>query len=71
MLIAIVPQSLARISHRKKLGLGTFTLYEYNPTGGEDFDVYVMDTGINIHHVKFKGRAPGARPSFGMTLTRT
>ena len=53
----VIPQGLARLSHRGKLGLGTFTLYEYDPTGGEGVDVYVVDTGINIHHVEFEGRA--------------
>ncbi len=50
-------QGLARISHRAKLTLGTFTKYEYDPAGGEGVDVYVIDTGININHVEFEGRA--------------
>ncbi|KAG9307703.1 hypothetical protein G9A89_023268 [Geosiphon pyriformis] len=32
----------------------TFTFHE---TGGQGVDVYVIDTGINIHHVDFEGRA--------------
>ena len=56
-------QGLARISHRKRLGLGTFTLYEHNPAGGEGVDVYIIDTGININHVEFEGRA-----SWGKTI---
>lgn len=36
---------------------GTFTKYEYDSDGGEGVDVYVIDTGINIHHVEFQGRA--------------
>ena len=59
----VVPQGLARLSHRKKLGLGTFTLYDHDPLGGEGVDVYVVDTGINIHHVEFEGRA-----SWGKTI---
>ncbi|EIW54006.1 uncharacterized protein TRAVEDRAFT_153966 [Trametes versicolor FP-101664 SS1] len=51
------PWGLARISHRAKLTLGTFTKYEYDPAGGEGVDVYVIDTGININHVEFEGRA--------------
>ncbi|CAK5281900.1 unnamed protein product [Mycena citricolor] len=39
------PWGLARISHRKKLGLGTFTRYAYEESGGEGVDVYVIDTG--------------------------
>ncbi|KAF9645403.1 hypothetical protein BDM02DRAFT_3120303 [Thelephora ganbajun] len=57
------PWGLARISHRQRLGLGTFTLYEYDPTGGDGVDVYIIDTGINIHHVEFGGRA-----SWGKTI---
>lgn len=56
-------QGLARISHRKKLGLGTFTLYDHHPAGGEGVDVYIIDTGINIDHVEFEGRA-----SWGITI---
>ena len=35
----------------------TFTKYEYEPLGGEGVDVYVIDTGINVAHVDFHGRA--------------
>jgi len=56
-------QGLARVSHRKRLNFGTFTLYEYDPTGGEGVDVYIVDTGININHVEFEGRA-----SWGKTI---
>lgn len=45
------------MSHRPKLTLGTFTVYEYDPNGGEGVDVYVIDTGINVDHVEFQGRA--------------
>jgi len=51
------PWGLARISHRAKLGFGTFSKYEYDPSGGEGVDVYVIDTGINIKHAEFEGRA--------------
>ncbi|EIM80732.1 subtilisin-like serine protease [Stereum hirsutum FP-91666 SS1] len=51
------PWGLARISHRPRLSFGTFTRYEYSPDGGEGVDVYVIDTGINIHHAEFEGRA--------------
>jgi cerevisin len=51
------PWGLARISHRPKLTFGTFTKYLYDPHGGEGVDVYVVDTGINIEHVEFEGRA--------------
>lgn len=51
------PWGLARISHRNKLGFSTFNQYIYDPQGGEGVDVYVIDTGINIEHEEFQGRA--------------
>ncbi|SGY34441.1 BQ5605_C002g01631 [Microbotryum silenes-dioicae] len=51
------PWGLARISHRKPLSFGTFNLYEYDGHGGEGVDAYVIDTGVNIDHDEFKGRA--------------
>ncbi|KAJ1306096.1 hypothetical protein OPQ81_010807 [Rhizoctonia solani] len=51
------PWGLARISHRNKLGFSTFNQYVYDPNGGEGVDVYVIDTGINIKHTEFNGRA--------------
>ncbi|GAB1523234.1 proteinase B [Rhizoctonia solani] len=51
------PWGLARISHRNKLGFSTFKEYIYEPTGGEGVDVYVIDTGINVKHEEFEGRA--------------
>lgn len=55
MLTAI--QGLARVSHRRKLSFGTFTRYDYDSDGGEGVNVYVIDTGINIKHSEFEGRA--------------
>jgi len=57
------PWGLARISHRSKLGFGTFTKYVYDNDGGAGVDVYVVDTGINIRHLEFEGRA-----SWGKTV---
>ncbi|KJA18128.1 hypothetical protein HYPSUDRAFT_145495 [Hypholoma sublateritium FD-334 SS-4] len=57
------PWGLARISHRPKLTFSTFTKYVYDPQGGEGVDVYVVDTGINVDHVEFEGRA-----SWGKTV---
>ena len=51
------PWGLARISHRDSLTLGTFSKYLYSTDGGEGVDVYVIDTGANIEHVDFEGRA--------------
>lgn len=51
------PWGLARISHRKSLSFGTFNKYLYSSDGGEGVDAYVIDTGTNIKHVDFEGRA--------------
>ncbi|KIJ51359.1 hypothetical protein M422DRAFT_244537 [Sphaerobolus stellatus SS14] len=51
------PWGLARVSHRNKLSFGTFQSYNYDTEGGEGVDVYIIDTGVNIAHVEFEGRA--------------
>ena len=51
------PWGLARISHRDSLSLGTFSKYLYSTDGGEGVDVYIIDTGTNVKHVDFEGRA--------------
>ncbi|KAL2846437.1 peptidase S8/S53 domain-containing protein [Aspergillus pseudoustus] len=57
------PWGLARISHRDRLSFGTFNKYLYASEGGEGVDVYTIDTGINIDHEDFGGRA-----SWGKTI---
>ncbi|KAI9803262.1 MAG: hypothetical protein M1825_002053 [Sarcosagium campestre] len=57
------PWGLARISHRKGLSFGTFNKYLYTADAGEGVDVYVIDTGTNVDHVDFEGRA-----SWGKTI---
>lgn len=51
------PWGLARISHRGGLSFGTFNKYLYADDGGEGVDAYVIDTGTNVDHVDFEGRA--------------
>lgn len=51
------PWGLARISHRDSLSFGSFNKYIYAADGGEGVDVYVIDTGTNVDHVDFEGRA--------------
>lgn len=51
------PWGLARISHRGSLSFGTYNKYLYSSDGGEGVDVYVIDTGTNVDHVDFEGRA--------------
>lgn len=51
------PWGLARISHRDGLSFGTYNKYLYSGHGGEGVDVYVIDTGTNVDHVDFEGRA--------------
>jgi len=51
------PWGLARVSNREQLGFGNFNKYYYSADGGEGVDVYVIDTGTNVDHVDFEGRA--------------
>ncbi|KAJ6582338.1 peptidase S8/S53 domain-containing protein [Mycena capillaripes] len=57
------PWGLARISNRDKLSFKTYGRYHYDPRGGEGVDVYVVDSGINVDHAEFEGRA-----SWGKTI---
>ncbi|PVU96865.1 hypothetical protein BB559_002234 [Furculomyces boomerangus] len=41
---------------RKTVGKGPYN-YIYNPDGGKGVSVYVFDTGVNIYHEDFEGRA--------------
>lgn len=59
------PWGLARISHRNRLTFGTFNKYEYSKDGGDGVTAYVIDTGVNIKHVEFEGRA-----RWGKTIPR-
>lgn len=51
------PWGLARISHRKPLSLGNFNEYLYDNDAGEGVTAYVIDTGIQVTHEEFEGRA--------------
>ncbi|KAK3694286.1 serine protease [Podospora appendiculata] len=51
------PWGLARISHRDTLKWATFSKYLYAADGGKGVDAYVIDTGTNVDHVDFEGRA--------------
>lgn len=51
------PWGLARVSHRERLSLGNFNKYLYDDKGGEGVTAYVIDTGTNVDHVDFDGRA--------------
>ncbi|AET38535.1 proteinase B Ecym_3018 [Eremothecium cymbalariae DBVPG len=51
------PWGLARVSHRERLNLGSFNKYLYDDNAGKGVTAYVIDTGINIDHVEFEGRA--------------
>ncbi|KAG9285334.1 hypothetical protein G9A89_010809 [Geosiphon pyriformis] len=57
------PWGLSRISHRASLTFGTFNKYPYHETSGNEVAVYIIDTGININHTDFEGRA-----SWGITI---
>ncbi|KAI9282370.1 serine protease [Sporodiniella umbellata] len=51
------PWGLARVSHKDTLNFKNYKNYEYNPNGGEGVKVYVIDTGVNVDHIDFDGRA--------------
>ncbi|ODV64307.1 S8 family peptidase [Ascoidea rubescens DSM 1968] len=51
------PWGLARLSHINKLDVNTFNRYLYDDTAGQGVTSYVIDTGININHEEFEGRA--------------
>lgn len=51
------PWGLSRISHREPLSLGSFNKYLYDNDAGEGVTSYVIDTGVNIEHKEFDGRA--------------
>ncbi|CCE80422.1 Piso0_003538 [Millerozyma farinosa CBS 7064] len=51
------PWGLARISHRQPLTLSSFNQYLYDDESGKGVTAYVIDTGINVHHNEFGGRA--------------
>ncbi|CAO3606912.1 unnamed protein product [Mucor hiemalis] len=51
------PWGLSRVSHVDPLTFKNYQQYEYNPNGGEGVKVYVIDTGVNVEHNDFGGRA--------------
>lgn len=53
----MAPWGLVRVSHREGVSFKNFGQYLYNSHGGEGVTAYVIDTGININHADFEGRA--------------
>ncbi|KAI9306279.1 serine protease [Cunninghamella echinulata] len=52
------PWGISRISQRKTLKINNFNKYYYDETtAGKGVKIYVIDTGINVEHVDFEGRA--------------
>jgi cerevisin len=51
------PWGLARVSHKEHPTGNEAHTYSYPSSAGEGVTVYVVDTGINIKHVDFEGRA--------------
>ncbi|CAI5760389.1 unnamed protein product [Candida verbasci] len=51
------PWGLARVSHRQPLSLASYEEYLYDDDGGKGVDAYIIDTGVNVKHVEFDGRA--------------
>ncbi|EMR10042.1 hypothetical protein PNEG_01796 [Pneumocystis murina B123] len=48
---------LARLSHRNTLNFSTFNKYDFDSSSGQGVTIYIIDTGINIEHTDFGGRA--------------
>ncbi|CCJ30039.1 unnamed protein product [Pneumocystis jirovecii] len=48
---------LARVSHKDMLNFSTFSEYDFDSSSGQGVTVYIIDTGINIEHSDFCGRA--------------
>ncbi|KAF0420296.1 serine protease 1 [Gigaspora margarita] len=57
------PWGLARLAHRQALTFSNYNKYLYDPQGGDGVTVYIIDTGINVNHTDFEGRA-----SWGATI---
>jgi len=52
------PWGLARISHRSKPNTEEeYGKYIYNEAAGKNVTVYIIDTGVNVKHADFEGRA--------------
>ncbi|KAI8974446.1 peptidase S8/S53 domain-containing protein [Pilobolus umbonatus] len=51
------PWGLSRVSHVDPLTFKNYQKYEHDPQGGEGVKVYVIDTGVNVDHIDFEGRA--------------
>ncbi|CAG8980146.1 hypothetical protein HYALB_00013501 [Hymenoscyphus albidus] len=48
------PYGLGRISHKSA---ASTTSYVYDSTAGSGVTIYIVDTGVNLQHVEFEGRA--------------
>ncbi|KAI9026294.1 serine protease [Hyaloraphidium curvatum] len=48
---------IARIAYRKHPTPRQYKLYNYDPHAGSGVTAYIIDTGVNIHHQDFEGRA--------------
>ena len=54
---ANAPWGLSRVAHREHPNVTELHHYSYQDDAGEGVTVYVVDTGVNIHHSEFEGRA--------------
>ncbi|KAK6522791.1 hypothetical protein TWF281_002225 [Arthrobotrys megalospora] len=68
---ATAPWGLERISQKSQIELGDrkvedlFFKYHFDRLSGDGVDVYAIDSGINIDHVDFNGRAKMIFTAFG------
>ncbi|KAF3925174.1 Cerevisin [Dactylellina cionopaga] len=65
------PWGLERLSSRTKVDLGERRIedmafkYQFDRVSGKGVDVYILDSGINVDHVDFNGRAKNIFSVFG------
>ncbi|CCK70959.1 S8 family peptidase KNAG_0F02970 [Huiozyma naganishii CBS 8797] len=53
-----VPWGLMRLSQRDRVRIGDEQVYRYDTRGSaKDVNVYILDTGIQVDHEEFEGRA--------------
>jgi subtilisin family serine protease len=51
------PWGIARISHQQPSQDNRTSTYLYDSSAGEGVTVYIIDTGVNLSHEEFEGRA--------------
>ena len=56
-MLLFTSQGLARVSHQVKLIFLTLTEHEFEKHSSKGVNAYIIDTGVNVDHTGFYGRA--------------